>query len=85
MINPHSFITTNFVAEKATRNVDFFTTDNDDFLARENLLRDDGRQSAKEVALAIDDDGGRRESGHGGCLCEWSAEAKRVRWRSHTP
>jgi hypothetical protein len=37
------------------------------------------------VALAIDDDGGRRESGHGGCLCEWSAEAKRVRWRSHTP
>lgn len=62
------FITTHFVAEEASGDVDFLTPDDDDFLAGEDLLRDDRGQSTKEVALAIDDDGRRRESGHGGCL-----------------
>lgn len=61
-------LTTHFVAEKAAGNVDFLAANDDDFLARENLLRDDGGQSTKEMTLAIDDDGRRRESGHGGCL-----------------
>lgn len=61
---PAVFVITHFVAEKASRDVNFLAPDNDDFLPGENLLRNDGGQSTKEVTLAIDDDGCRRESGH---------------------
>jgi hypothetical protein len=54
-----------FVAEEAARDVDFLATNDNDFLAGENLLRNYGGQPTKEVTLAIDDDGCRREGGHG--------------------
>lgn len=53
-----------FVPEEATGNVDFLAPNHYYFLARENLLRDNRGQSTKEVTLAINDDGCRRESGH---------------------
>lgn len=62
------FVITHFVAEEASRDVDFLTPDDSDFLAGEDLLRNNGGQSTKEVTLAIDYDGCRRESGHDGCL-----------------
>jgi hypothetical protein len=45
------------VPEETARNVDLLTTNNHNFLTGENLLRDDGGQSTKEVTLAINDDG----------------------------
>jgi len=53
------------VAEEAPRNVDLLASNNNNFLAIENLLRDDRSQPTKEMALAINNDGGRGESGHG--------------------
>jgi hypothetical protein len=53
------------VAEKAPGDVYLLAPDDDDFLARENLFRDDGGQPTKEMTLAIDDDGCRGECGHG--------------------
>jgi hypothetical protein len=36
-----SYYTTHFVSEKASRDVDLLASDDDNFLAREDLLRDD--------------------------------------------
>ena len=52
------------VAEEAARDVDLLAPDDDDLLAAQNLLRDYGRQPSKEMALAINNDGGRGEGGH---------------------
>ena len=52
------------VPEEAARNVDLLAPHHNDFLPIEDLLRDDGGQSSKEVTLAINDDGSRRECGH---------------------
>jgi len=49
-------VVSQLVAEETATNVDFFTTNDDNLLAGEDLLRDDGCESAEEVALAIDDD-----------------------------
>jgi hypothetical protein len=59
-------LATHLISEKASRYVDLLTPHNDDLLAGENLLRDDGGQATKEVAFTIYDDARRRESGHGG-------------------
>ena len=53
------------VAEEAARDVNLLTPHNNDFLAVQDLLRNNGSKSAEEVALTINDDGGRGESGHG--------------------
>ena len=55
------------VAEEATRDVNLLAPHNDNLLPAQNLLRDNGRKSAQEMALAINDDGARGEGGHG-CL-----------------
>lgn len=56
------------VSEEAARNIDFFASNHYDFLARKNLLGDNRGQSTKEMTLAINNDGCRRESGHGRVL-----------------
>lgn len=53
------------VSEEAARDVNLLTPHNDDFLAVQDLLRNNGSKSAEEVALTINDDGGRGECGHG--------------------
>jgi hypothetical protein len=58
---------TDFVSEEAAGDVDFLAANYDDFLAREDLLGDDGGQPTKEMTLAIDNDGRRGKRGHG-CL-----------------
>ena len=56
---------TDLVAEEAARNVYLLAPYNDNLLAVENLLRDNRSQPTKKMALAINDDGGRGEGGHG--------------------
>ena len=55
---------THLVAEEASRDVNLFTPDNDNFLAVENLFGDYGSESTQEMALSIYHDGGRRNGGH---------------------
>jgi len=55
---------THLVAEEASRDVNLFTPDNDNFLSVENLFGDDGGESTQEMALSIYYDGGRRNGGH---------------------
>ena len=43
-------------AEELARDVEGLAADNNDLLTIEKLLSDDGGETAKEVALAIDDD-----------------------------
>ena len=52
------------VAEEAAGDVDLLAPDYDNLLAVQNLLGDNGRQPAQEMALAINDDGARGEGGH---------------------
>jgi len=52
------------VAEETPGDVDLLASHDYDLLAGEYLLGDDRGQSTKEVTLAINDDGCRRESGH---------------------
>jgi hypothetical protein len=52
------------VPEETARDVNFFTSHDHNLLAREDLLRNNGGQSTKEMPLAINDDGRRGESGH---------------------
>ena len=44
------------VAEEAARNIDLLAPHNDNLLPIQNLLGDNGRKPAQEVALAINDD-----------------------------
>lgn len=48
---------THLVAEEAARDVDLLAPHNDNLLAVQNLLGDNGGQPAKKMALAINDDG----------------------------
>lgn len=43
-------------AVEAARHVEFFGADDDDLLARQNLLGDDGSQTTQQVTLTINDD-----------------------------
>lgn len=43
-------------AEELSRDVEGLAADDNDLLAVQNLLGDDGREAAKEMTLAIDDD-----------------------------
>ena len=52
------------VAEEAARDVNLFAPDNNNFLSVENLFGDYGGESTQEMALSINYDGGRRNSGH---------------------
>ena len=58
---------THLVPEEAAGDVDLLASDYNNLLPVQNLLGDNGRKPAKEVALAINDDGARGEGGHG-CL-----------------
>ena len=52
------------VAEEAARDVNLLAPDDDNLLAVQNLLRHDRRKPSEEMALAINNDGGRGEGGH---------------------
>lgn len=60
----HFRVLNHLVPEEATGDVDFFATNDDNLLARENLLGNNRRQPTQKMALAIYDDGRRRKSGH---------------------
>jgi hypothetical protein len=71
---------THLVTKEAPWDVDFLASYNDNLLAVQNLLGNNGRQPTKKVTLAIDDDGGRRNGGHERSEDNVS-EKKRVIWR----
>lgn len=52
------------VAEETARDIDLLAPNNNNLLARESLFGNDGGQATEKVALAINHDGRRRESGH---------------------
>ena len=54
----------NLVAEKATGDIDLLAADDGDLLAREDLLGDNAGQATQQMALAVNNDGARRERGH---------------------
>ena len=62
------------VAEETAGDVDLLAPDDDNLLAVENLLRDNRSEATKKMALAVDDNGGGGESGHGASErdSEWS-------------
>ena len=66
--------TTHLVAEETAGNVDLLAPDDDNLLAVENLLRDNRGKTAEKMALAVNDDGGGGESGHGGSIIERAGE-----------
>lgn len=47
--------TTHLVPEEAARNVDVLASDNRHRLTRQNLLGQDGSETAKEMSLSVDD------------------------------
>jgi len=53
------------VTEEAPRDVDFLAANDDNLLAIQNLLGYNGGQPTKEVTLAVNDDWGCRDGGHG--------------------
>ena len=65
MPNPNPAGFKHLVAEEAARNVDLLAPDDDNLLAVENLLRDNRSEATKKMALAVDDNGGGGEGGHG--------------------
>ncbi len=68
------------VAEKAARDVDLLAPNHDNFLATKDLLGDDRGQSTKEVTLAINYDGCRRECGHRE-VCEIEVNIHGILWQ----
>lgn len=56
---------THLVPKERARDVNLFAAHNHNFLAVQDLLGDNGGQSTKEMTLAINYDGCRRESRHG--------------------
>ena len=44
------------VAEEAARDVELLATDNDDLLTVQSLLGNDGSETTKKMALAVNDD-----------------------------
>lgn len=53
------------VAEETARDVDLLAPDDDNLLAVENLLRDNRSKATEKMALAVNDNGGGGEGGHG--------------------
>ena len=53
------------VAEEAAGNVDLLAPDDNNLLAVEDLLRDNRSKPAKKMALAVNDNGGGGDGGHG--------------------
>ena len=64
MPNPNPAGFKHLVAEEAARDVNLLAPDDDNLLAVQNLLRHDRRKPSEEMALAINNDGGRGEGGH---------------------
>ena len=56
---------TDLVAEETAGDVDLLAPNDDNLLAVENLLRDNRSKTAQKMALAVNDDGGGGEGGHG--------------------
>ena len=56
------------VAEEAARDVNLLAPDDDNLLAVKDLLRDNRSKTAQKMALAVNDDGGGGEGGHGGSV-----------------
>ena len=57
------------VAEETSGDVDLLAPNDDNLLAIEDLLRDDRREATQKMALAVNDDGGGGEGGHGESEC----------------
>ena len=53
------------VAEETAGNVDLLAPDDNNLLAVEDLLRDNRSKATQKMALAVNDDGGGGEGGHG--------------------
>ena len=53
------------VAEEAAGNVDLLAPDDNNLLTVEDLLRDNRSKATQKMALAVNDDGGGGEGGHG--------------------
>lgn len=56
---------THLHTEEGARDVDQFSTDDNNLLSRKRLLGDDGGETTEEVSLAVNDDRRRAEGGHG--------------------
>ena len=59
-------VVVHLVAEEAAGDVDLLTANDDDLLAVQNLLGDDRGEATKQMALAVNDDGGGGEGRHAG-------------------
>ena len=57
------------VAEETAGDVDLLAPDDDNLLAIKDLLRDNRSKPAQKMALAVNDDGGGGEGGHGESEC----------------
>jgi hypothetical protein len=57
--------TAHLVTEEAARDVDFLAANDNNLLAIQNLLGYNGGQPTEEVTLAVNDDWGWRDGGHG--------------------
>ena len=68
---------TDLVAEETAGDVDLLAPNDDNLLAVENLLRDNRSKTAQKMALAVNDDRGGGERGHGG-----SAKASGGMWNN---
>jgi len=51
----HEFGEFNLVSEERSRDVDLFSSDDNDSLAAEEFFSNDGSESSKEMAFTIDD------------------------------
>jgi len=52
----HEFGEFNLVSEEGARNVDLFSSDNNDSLTAKELLGNDGSKSSEQMAFTIDND-----------------------------
>ena len=66
------------VAEEAAGNVDLLAPDDNNLLAVEDLLRDNRSKAAQKMALAVNDNGGGGECGHGASGCGVGKSRQRV-------
>lgn len=67
-INTFQASSTHLVAEEAARDVDLFTSYNDNLLTRENLFGYNRCQPAEEMAFTVNDDWAGGDSSHGRSL-----------------
>lgn len=57
------------VAEETAGDVDLLAPNDNNLLAVEDLLRDNRSKATQEMALAVNDNGGGGEGGHGASGC----------------